>query len=43
MFLLLGNVKAGGRLGWRDHKIVEFGTLHGRNKAIRRIATLNFS
>ena len=33
---LIGNVKAGGSLGCSDHNIVEFRTLHGRNKAIRR-------
>ena len=33
---LPGNMKAGGSLGCSDHNIVEFRTLHGRNKAIRR-------
>jgi len=37
---LVGSVKAWSNIGCRNHKIVEF--LHGRNKAVSRIGTLDF-
>lgn len=40
---LVGDVKAGDDLGCSDHKVVEFGILCGRSRAISRIATLDFS
>ena len=39
---LVGNIKAWGNIGCSDHKIMEFRILHGKNKAISRIASLNF-
>ena len=40
---LVWDVKAGDDLGCSDHKVVEFGILCGRSRAISRIATLDFS
>ena len=39
---LTGDMKAGGTLRYSKHEIVEFSILHGRNKAVSRIATLDF-
>lgn len=39
---LVGNMKAEGSLGCSDHEIAEFRILLGRNKAISRIAILDF-
>ena len=35
-------MKAGGSPGCSDHEMVDSRILHGRNKAISRIATLDF-
>ena len=39
---LVGNMKAGGSLECNNYEVVEFRILHGRNKAISRIITLEF-
>lgn len=39
---LVVDVKARGSLGCSDHEIEEFRILSGRNKAVSRIATLDF-
>jgi len=39
---LIEDVKVGGNLGCSDHEMVEFGNLHGGNRAISRITTLDF-
>lgn len=39
---LIGDMKAGGTLRCGEHEIVKFSILPGRNKAINRIATLDF-
>ncbi|GAB0203192.1 mitochondrial enolase superfamily member 1 [Grus japonensis] len=39
---LVEDLKVGGSLGCSDHEMVEFRILHGRNRAISRITTLDF-
>ena len=39
---LVGNVKPSGNPDNSNHEIVDFKILHGRNKAVSRIATLDF-
>ena len=40
---LVEDVKAGGRLSFSDHEMVEFRILHGGSRAISKIKTLDFS
>lgn len=39
---LVGNMKARGSLRCSEHETVEFRNLHGRKKAVSRIAMLDF-